>query len=137
MDEQKLIEINWTAAFIGFSVDWAFSLLVGSLVMAIMIAIKGGGLESDDALPADVSLATQSVGIVGALVGGIVAGYVARQRGSLHGILGSLIGLPVGICVFGFSPDIGDMGFIVLNLVGAGYGGGIGERWRRRREKTD
>ena len=85
-----------------------------------------------------MGLAFQIVGVLGAAVGGAVAGYVARRRGSLHGVLGSVIGLMVFVCglpIFGGPQlNIGDLGFIVLNLVAAGYGGAVGERWRTRRE---
>ena len=134
MTEPYLKDIKWTAAFIGFGVDWAFSELVGLVIIAIMLALKGVSLDSDEFLPSDVILARQIVGVVGAVVGGVVAGYLAGLRGSLHGVLGSAIGLSVSLCLFGSMLNIGDVGFIALNLIGAGYGGGIGERWRVRRE---
>ncbi len=138
MTEQKTPDINWAAAFMGFGVDWVFSELVGLIVMVIMLSLHGIGLDSDATMPSDVALAQQVVGVIGAVVGGLVAGYVARRRGSLHGVLGSVLGLFVVFCsiplVGGFSLNLGDVGFIVLNLVGAGYGGGAGERWRARRE---
>ena len=137
MTEQDVTDINWTAAFIGFGVDWVFSELVGYVVMMIMLVLKGIGLDSDADLPTDVLLARQIVGVVGAVLGGIVAGYLARRRGALHGVLGSVIGLFTILCTIpllgGLGITIGDLGFVVLNLVGAGYGGGMGERWRARR----
>jgi hypothetical protein len=139
MGEQKLTEINLRAAFVGFGVDWVFSELVGLVVMAIILLLKGVSLNSEQVLPSDVMLARQIVGVVGAMVGGVAAGYVARRRGSLHGVLGSVLGLVVFFCslpiVEESSLNIGDFGFIVLNLVAAGYGGGAGERWRARRER--
>jgi hypothetical protein len=138
MTERDISEINWTAALTGFGVDWAFSELVGLVVIMIMLALKKISLNSDDVLPDDVLLARQIVGVVGAVVGGVAAGYIARRRGSLHGVLGSVIGLFVLLCAIPVLGDlalnIGDLGFIVLNLIGAGYGGGLGERWRARRE---
>jgi len=138
MTEQQVPKINWTAALMGFGVDWVFSELVGLIVMAVILALRGISLDSDATLPSDVVLARQVVGVIGAVVGGIVAGVIARRRGSLHGVLGSALGLLVVLCsvplIDDFSLNLGDEGFIVLNLVGAGYGGGAGERWRARRE---
>lgn len=138
MTEQDVPEINWTAAFIGFGVDWAFSELVGLLAMSIMLLLKGVSLNGEDALPPDVILVRQIVGVLGATIGGVVAGYIARRRGTLHGVLGSAIGLIAFLCsvpILGAPAlEIGDLGFIVLNLIGAGRGGGFGERWRDRRE---
>jgi hypothetical protein len=147
MTEQDLRDINWTAVFVGFGVDWTFSELVGLLVMAIMLIVKGVNLDTAETLPSDVFLARQIVGVIGALVGGVVAGYIARRRGGLHGLLGSVMGLVLLFCSLMFlggdsSADggggtltIGDVGFIVLNLVAAAKGGGFGERWRVRREE--
>jgi hypothetical protein len=137
MTEDLLKEIKWTAVLVGFIVDLAFSELVGLVIIMIMLALKGIDLESLETLPGDVHLASQVVGVVGAVVGGVAAGYVARYRGSVHGLLGSLMGLFVVFCAFGPTLTIGDVGFIVLNLIGAGYGGGMGERWRARREPDD
>lgn len=138
MTEQDIGEVNWTAAFIGFGVDWAFSELVGLVVVAIVLALKGISLSGEDELPTDALLARQIVGVVGAVVGGVAAGYIARHRGSFHGVLGSVIGLVTSLCMIltlgGLALNVGDLGFIVLNLAGAGYGGGLGERWRVRRE---
>ena len=141
MIEKSPVKINWTAVFIGFGVDWGFSELVGLLVMAIMLLLKDGGIDSNEVMPPDVLLARQMVGVVGAVVGGVAAGYIARRRGVMHGVLGSVVGLIALFCAIPFlgdaggsSLDIGDLGFIVLNLIGAGYGGGGGERWRTRRE---
>jgi len=138
MTEQNWPRIKWRAAFIGFGVDWALSELVGLGVMMTMLVLKDVPLDSESPLPTDVLLARQVVGVLGAAVGGVVAGYIARRFGTLHGVLGSLIGLFVLLCSFpvlgDVSFDIGDVGFVVLNLIGAGYGGGIGERWRARRE---
>ncbi len=140
MIEKSPVKINWTAVFIGFGVDWGFSELVGLLVTTIMLFLRGGGIEIDEVLPPDVILARQIVGVVGAAVGGVVAGYIARRRGVLHGLLGSVVGLVLLFCSIPFlddagggALDIGDLGFIVLNLIGAGYGGRGGERWRTRR----
>ena len=141
MTEQDFTDINWTAAFSGFGVDWVFSELVGYVVMMIMLLLKGIGLDSDADLPTDVLLARQIVGVVGAVLGGIVAGYLARRRGALHGVVGSVIGPFTVLCTIpllgGLGFTIGDLGFVVLNLVGAGYGGGMGERWRARREGAE
>jgi len=138
MTEKEFPQVKWTAAFVGFGVDWVFSELVGLTIMAAMLALRGVALDSDQPVPSDVLLVRQLVGVAGAVVGGVAAGYLAGQRGSLHGVLGSVIGLVVVLCsipVLGeFSLSIGDVGFIVLNLVGAGYGGGVGERWRLRRQ---
>jgi len=134
MTERSLREINWRAVFVGFGVDWVFSLLLGLLVSVIMMALKGISLEAE-VWPADVLMASQIVGVGGAVTGGIVAGYLARRRGSLHGVLASLLGLFTSLCWLGMALDLGDLGFIVLNLLGAGYGGGLGERWRGRRER--
>jgi Na+/phosphate symporter len=124
MTEQNFTDINWTAAFIGFGVDWVFSEVVGIVVMTIMLVLKGIGLDSDDNIPADVLLARQIVGVIGALLGGVVAGYLARRRGALHGVLGSVIGLFTLLCTIpilgGLDFNVGDLGFVVLNLVGAG-----------------
>lgn len=135
MTEQDLREINLTAVLSGFIVDWMTSELVGLLIAVVMLALQGISLNADDPLPPDVVLARQLVGVGGAVVGGIVAGYIARQRGSLHGVLGSIVGLFASFCFYGFALEVGFLGFIVLNLIGAGYGGGIGERWRARREQ--
>jgi hypothetical protein len=134
MTERDIREINWRAVLVGFGVDWSFSLLLGLLVSVIMMALKGVSLEAE-VWPADVLLASQIVGVGGAVAGGIAAGYLARRRGGLHGLLASILGLFAGFCWFGAALDLGDLGFIVLNLVGAGYGGGLGERWRARRER--
>ena len=139
MTARGLPEIKWRAAFTGFGVDWAFSELIGLGVMTTMLVLKGIPLDSEEILPSDVMLARQVVGVLGAVAGGVVAGYIARQFGTLHGVLGSLMGLVVLFCSLPMlaeaSFDVGDVGFIVLNLVGAGYGGGVGERWRSRREE--
>jgi hypothetical protein len=141
MTEQDLTEINWTAAFVGFFVDWAFSEVAGWIVIAIMFALQGISFDSVETLPPDVFLATQVAGVLGAIVGGVAAGYVARRQGTVHGVLGSVIGLMTTLCMSltlgGLEFDVGFLGFIVLNLVGAGYGGGVGERWRARRESDD
>jgi hypothetical protein len=141
MTEQNLPQIKWRAAFIGFGVDWAFSELVGLGAIMTMLVLKDIPLDSESPLPADVLLARQVVGVLGAVIGGVAAGYIARRYGSLHRVLGSLIGLFVLLCSFPVLGDvsfnIGDVGFVVLNLIGAGYGGGIGERWRARREDDD
>jgi uncharacterized membrane protein YeaQ/YmgE (transglycosylase-associated protein family) len=141
MIEQDNIEINWTAAFAGFFVDWTFSELGGWIVVLVMFSLKGLALDSVEELPPDVHLASQIVGVGGAVVGGTVAGYLARRQGSLHGVLGSLIGLFTSLCLFSMYGDLGldagYLGFIVLNLIGAGYGGGVGERWRVQREGAD
>jgi hypothetical protein len=143
MIEKSPVKINWTAVFMGFGVDWGFSELVGLLVTAIMLLLRGGGIDSNEVVPPDVILARQIVGVVGAAVGGVVAGYIARQRGVVHGVLGSVVGLALLFCSIPFldeagggSLDIRDVGFIVLNLIGAGYGGGSGERWRTRRDRS-
>lgn len=141
MTEQNWPQIKWRAAFIGFGVDWAFSELVGLGAMMTMLVLKDVPLDSESPLPADVLLVRQIVGVLGAVVGGVAAGYISRRYGSLHGVLGSLIGLLVLFCSFPILNDlsfnIGDVGFIVLNLIAAGYGGGIGEGWRARREEED
>ena len=134
MDRLDWREINWTAVFAGFGVDWAFSELVGLLVTLILLSLKGISVEAEDPLPMDVALVLQSVGVLGAIVGGSVAGYIARRRGSLHGVLGSLVGLPLSLCLYSAALDASGLGFIVLNLIGAGYGGKLGERWRARRQ---
>jgi hypothetical protein len=136
MTEQDTNEINWTAAFIGFGVDWTFSYLIGLLVSAVMLAIKGVSFDSKE-WPADVVLIGQIVGVGGAVVGGMAAGYLAGRRGNMHGVLGSIIGLFAGLCMSSLTLDLGAMGFVVLNLIGAGYGGGVGERWRARREGSN
>jgi hypothetical protein len=139
MIERNPIEINWTAALIGFGVDWTFSELVGLVVMAVMLLAKGVSLDSEGPLPSDVMLVRQFVGVLGAAVGGLVAGYIAQRKGALHGVLGSVIGLLFFLCAIPLLGDtaltVGDLGFIVLNLVAAGYGGQFGERWRARRKK--
>jgi hypothetical protein len=134
MDSLDLREINWAAVFAGFGVDWAFSELVGLLVMTILLSLKGISVDANESVPPDVALALQSVGVIGAVVGGTVAGYLARRRGSLHGVLGSLVGLPLSLCLYSAALDAGGLGFIVLNLIGAGYGGRLGERLRARRK---
>ncbi len=139
MSEPTFEEINWRAAFMGFGVDWVFSNLVGLLVVSILLFIKDFGLEGElpEVLPPDVMLVSQIIGVCGAVLGGGVAGYLAQKRGVLHGILGSVIGLLTVLCTIPFlgSPmfDIGALGFVVLNLIGAGYGGKLGEQWRARR----
>jgi hypothetical protein len=141
MIEQDNIEINWRAAFAGFFVDWTFSEVGGVIVMLVMFSLKGLALDSVEELPPDVHLVSQIVGVLGAVVGGLAAGYLARRQGRLHGVLGSLIGLFTSLCLFSMYGDLGldagYLGFIVLNLVGAGYGGGVGEGWRARREEAE
>jgi hypothetical protein len=141
MTEQDTIEINWTAAFAGFFIDWTFSEVGSWIVIYVMFSLKGIALDSVEKLPPDVFLVSQIVGVGGAVLGGIMAGYLARRRGSLHGVLGSVIGLFASLCMFSMSGDtgidLGYLGFIVLNLIFAGYGGGAGERWRARREGAD
>ncbi len=138
MTGKDLAEIKWTAAFLGFGVDLAFSLFVGSIVVAVMLGLKGSNPENGSDVPSDVDLASQIVGVIGASVGGVVAGFLAGRRGSLHGVLASVIGLIAflfALLFLGSPPlNVGDLGFVVLNLVAAGYGGAMGERWRRRRE---
>ena len=92
MDERGGIDINWTAVLVGLGVDWGFSLPVGLIVSAALLALKGVGFDSQE-WPADVMLAGQIVGVVGAVLGGGAAGYLARRRGSLHGVLASLFSL--------------------------------------------
>jgi hypothetical protein len=131
---ERWVTINWAAAFLGFAVDFGFSLLVGVLVSVIMLSAKGLSLESET-WPPDVMLASQVVGVAGAVLGGGVAGFVARQRGAVHGVLASVIGLFATFCLPSKALDLGDIGFIVLNLIAAGYGGQVGERLRARRAK--
>jgi hypothetical protein len=139
LTEQETVEINRGAVFAGFIVDFGFSELVGYLVMALMLALKGIELSDGNLLPADVLLVRNVVGVGGAFIGGLVAGWIARQRGTLHGVLGSVLGLFVVLCplfLLGeLEATIGDVGFVVLNLIGAGYGGGIGQRLRERFER--
>jgi hypothetical protein len=141
MIPQELGKVNWRAALLGFGVDFAFSVLVGAVVISTMLALKGQALDGEGELPSDVALVYQIVGVAGAAVGGVVAGYLARQRGTLHGVLASLIGLVLFACSFLFLSgpafSVGDLGFVVLNLVAAGYGGGLGERLRARRESDE
>lgn len=137
MINQRLGNINWFAASIGFAVDLFFTQFAGFAVVSAVLSLKGISLGPDDALPPDVELTYQIVGVVGALVGGGTAGFVAGRKGNLHGVLASVIGLVVLLCalpLFG-SPNLslGDAGFIVLNLIAAWYGGGLGERLRSRR----
>ncbi len=138
MTEQDSIEINWTAAFAGFFIDWTFSEVGSWIVIFAMFSLKETALDSIEKLPPDVLLVSQIVGVGGAVVGGIMAGYIARRWGSLHGVLGSVIGLFASLCMLSMygdaDLDLGYLGFIVLNLIGAGYGGEAGERWRARRE---
>jgi hypothetical protein len=137
MIDQRLGDINWFAASIGFAVDLFFTQFAGLIVVSVILSLKGINLGPDDVLPPDAELVYQIVGVIGALAGGGTAGFIARRKGSLHGVLASVIGLMVLLCalpLFG-SPDLSlaDAGFIVLNLVAAGYGGGLGERLRSRR----
>ena len=136
MSEQDTIQINWTAVFAGFIVDVSFSELVGTVAIFVMLALKGVELAEGDPYPADVLLVRNIIGVVGAIIGGVAAGWLARQWGTLHGVLGSLLGLVIFVCVLpilgSLDLTIGDVGFIVLNLIGAGYGGGVGERLRAR-----
>jgi peptidoglycan/LPS O-acetylase OafA/YrhL len=138
MTERGLTKINWFAAFTGFGVDLIVTQVVGFIVVSILLSLQGVSLTSEDVMPSDAEFAYQTVGVFGALVGGLVAGYLARRKGSLHGVLGSIIGLMVFFCSVPLlgSPElsVGDLGFIVLNLVAAGYAGGLGERWRAKRE---
>jgi hypothetical protein len=138
MPEISLSDIKWTAAFVGFGVDLVFSLFVGSVVVGAMLALKGVNLAAESPLPSDVNIAYQLVGVVGALVGGSVAGFLAGNLGSLHGLLASSIGLVVFFCASAAlgseAPNLADLGFIVLNLVAASYGGALGERFRARRK---
>ena len=137
MINQRLTDINWFASSIGFAADLFFTQIAGFVVVSAVLSLKGISLGPDDPLPADVELIYQIVGVVGALVGGTIAGILAGRNGKLHGVLASLIGLMVLLCalpVFGNPTlSIGDGGFIILNLVGAGYGGGFGEWLRSRR----
>ena len=137
MPEIPLSDIKWVAAFIGFGVDLVFSLFAGSVVVGAMLALKGVDLAAESPLPSDVNLAYQVVGVVGALVGGSAAGFLAGKLGSLHGLLASSIGLVVFFCAYAAldseGPNLADLGFIVLNLVAAGYGGALGERLSIRR----
>lgn len=139
MIQEDLGKIKWTAVLVGFGVDFAFSVLVGAVVLSVMLSLKGQALDSENPMPSDVALVYQFVGVVGAAVGGVVAGFLARRRGSLHGVLASLIGLVLFVCSFlvlsGPAFSLGDLGFVVLNLVAAGYGGALGERLRARRER--
>ena len=141
MIDRNIPKINWFAAAIGFGVDLLFTQVVGLIVVSIVLSLQGVYLTADDTLPSDLQLIYQVIGVVGALVGGMAAGYLARHHGSLHGLLGSLIGLSALLCAMpllgSVALNIGDVGFIVLNLVAAGYGGGLGERWRHRREEGD
>jgi hypothetical protein len=138
MIQEELGKVNWRAALVGFGVDFAFSVLVGAVVISALLALKGQPLDNEQPMPSDVSLVYQIIGVVGAAVGGVVAGYLAGQYGPLHGVVASLIGLVLFVCSLLFLSDpafsVGDLGFIVLNLIAAGYGGGLGERLRARRE---
>jgi hypothetical protein len=62
---QTQIKINWTAALVGFGVDWAFSLPAGLLVSFVMLSLRGMSLEAE-VWPQDVLLASQIVGVGGA-----------------------------------------------------------------------
>lgn len=138
MTEQDTVEINWSAVFAGFIVDLGFSELVGTVAIFVMLALKGVELAENAPYPPDVLLVRNVVGVVGAIVGGVAAGWLARRWGALHGVMGNLLGLVIFVCVLpvlgSFDLNIGEVGFIVLNLIGAGYGGGVGERWRARIE---
>ena len=131
---QTQLKINWTAALVGSGVDWAFSLPAGLLVSFVMLSLRGMSLEAE-VWPQDVLLASQIVGVGGALLGGGVAGYMAGQQGLLHGFLASLFSLFASFCWLGVALNLGDVGFIILNLVGAAYGGRAGERFRVLRER--
>jgi hypothetical protein len=133
MKEQGLTEINWTAVFVGFIVDWAVSLPVGLVVSVILLSWVGTSLDSQQ-WPPEVVLAGQIVGIGGAIIGGGTAGFIARQHGTLHGTLAAVFSLFASLCWFGAELDLGDLGFVILNLVGAGYGGKVGARWGVRRQ---
>lgn len=138
MIDLRLGEINWFAASIGFAADLLFTQVVGLVVVSAMLAAQGVSLGPDDLLPSDAELVYQIVGVIGACVGGALAGFVAGRKGSLHGVLASVLGLVVLLCalpLFGNPTlSIGDGGFVVLNLIAAGYGGGLGERLRNRRD---
>jgi peptidoglycan/LPS O-acetylase OafA/YrhL len=138
MLDLRLSDINWFASSIGFAADLFFTQVVGLVLVSAMLAVQGVSLGPDDVLPSDAELVYQIVGVIGAFVGGSLAGFVARRKGSLHGVLSSVIGLVVLLCalpLFGNPTlSIGDGGFIVLNLIAAGYGGGFGERLRTRRD---
>ena len=137
MTDRRLGDISWFACSIGFASDLFFTQMVGFVVVSGVLALKGVSLGPDDPLPTDAELIYQIIGVIGALVGGGIAGFVAGRKGNLHGVVASLIGLVVLLCalpLFGNPTlSLGDGGFIVLNLVAAGYGGGLGERLRLRR----
>ena len=82
MIQEELGKVNWRAALAGFGVDFAFSALIGAVVVSVMLALKGEALDSESTLPSDVALVYQFVGVLGAAVGGVVAGFLARRRGS-------------------------------------------------------
>jgi len=140
LPEEDTIEINRTAVFAGAIVDWASSDLVGYIVIIVLLALKGTKLDDNDPLPADVLLARNIVGVVGAIAGGAVAGWLARRHGGLHGVLSSVLINSVIFCVAfvstSFALSIGDIGFIVLNLIGAGYAGKQAEQLRDRIESN-
>ena len=140
-EREDVNEISWSAAFAGFIADFLFSEVVGGVAIVIMLSLQGISLDSEDILPPDVLLVRQIIGVLGAVVGGVTAGFLARRRGNLHGVLGSMIGLitTFGLILLAGGAELtaGDVGFIVLNLVGAGYGGGVGERFRARHESDD
>ncbi len=140
-EREDVNEISWSAAFTGFIADFLFSEVVGGVAIVIMLSLQGISLDSEDILPSDVLLVRQIIGVLGAVVGGVTAGFLARRRGNLHGVLGSMIGLitTFGLILLAGGAELtaGDVGFIVLNLVGAGYGGGVGERFRARHESDD
>lgn len=140
MNETEVIEVNWIAVFFGFVADWAFTEFIGVLVMILGLKLQSVILLEGDPLPPDVLLAMQIVGVIGALLGGILAGWLARQRGVIHGVLVSILGLTLFVCtifVDGHEPTLGNLGFVILNLVAAGYGGGLGVRLRARTQSVE
>jgi hypothetical protein len=134
-----LRDINWLACSIGFVADLFFTQIIGLVAVSAMLAVQDVNLGPDDVLPPDAELLFQIIGVMGAVVGGGVAGFAAGRKGRLHGVLASAIGVVMLLCalpLFGNPTfSIGDAGFVVLNLIAAGYGGGLGERLRTRRNE--
>ncbi|RMF29723.1 MAG: DUF3792 family protein [Chloroflexi bacterium] len=119
MSDLDFSNINALAVLTGFLADFAFTLLVGFLVVSLMTP------AGSQQVPPTAELVANGLGVVGALIGGFVAGKIAGRQQVEHGLLASGLGLVISLCFILPSGQftLAFLGFAILNLVAAGYGG--------------
>ncbi len=119
MSNLDFSNINVLAVLTGFLTDFAFTLLVGFLIVSLMTP------AGSQQVSPTVELIANGLGVVGALIGGFVAGKIAGRQHVEHGLLASGLGLAISLCFILPSGQftLAFLGFAILNLVAAGYGG--------------